>query len=633
MFNSITSAISSFFKPKETSATKPSISPFNNAPTTSVNPFVAPKVPSVSPMQMNKGLSTIASTPSASFSINKPASTAIQNQVLSSPVTVAKLTNPPAPLPTTSTSPTPMLGTSTGVSSTTTTPTTTPTTPSTGREDVMSRLLKLTEKQGTSADVQASLEKEYELQAKQEKLNTLNARAMTVDRDYETKRRAIMENPEGKLTGALAGEIKNLERERDQQLADIGIQQAVAQGNVNLAESTIKRKVEAEFEPIKNQIESLKTYMTLYSNDLTDKEKATLESQLRIQEQNLKSGSTSALNAQQAQYYAQGIKEGSIQMSEIPQDVRGAVLGYMQQTGMVDQKEVAKVDKAKNTLNSIAGVLGDVSAGTTAVGSGLQRLLGRGAGFIGLGSFEEKNAKINQLKALLTFDNLSQLKGLGAMSDREFATIQASAGAINPNMSEQAFTTELKRISDTLTNSLLKSHATPIEEKAQILTDKAISEYPQATPEQIKQIVNGALPSYTGSSFNSAGNAKASTLRDAIVSQESGGSYTAINKDSGALGKYQIMPSNLKNLVGLSDTPENRKKFLNSPELQDQAFDNLLAELDKTYKGDVKKVLGAYYGGAFGARVVGTPAGDKPQGKYPSINQYVSQILNRTNTA
>lgn len=129
--------------------------------------------------------------------------------------------------------------------------------------------------------------------------------------------------------------------------------------------------------------------------------------------------------------------------------------------------------------------------------------------------------------------------------------------------------------------------------------------------------------------YNKRKTPSVSNLKDAIVSQESQGNYKSVNKDSGALGKYQIMPFNLPGLIGLANTPENRQKFLNSPQLQDKAFNALLTELNTTYNGDVRKVLAAYYGGDDAAKIVGTKAADKPQGKYPSINQYVNQILNK----
>lgn len=59
-------------------------------------------------------------------------------------------------------------------------------------------------------------------------------------------------------------------------------------------------------------------------------------------------------------------------------------------------------------------------------------------------------AKIEQLKSLLALPQLQYLKGLGAMSDREFGTIQASIGALKNNMTDDAFKKELVKIQNSL---------------------------------------------------------------------------------------------------------------------------------------------------------------------------------------
>jgi hypothetical protein len=125
-------------------------------------------------------------------------------------------------------------------------------------------------------------------------------------------------------------------------------------------------------------------------------------------------------------------------------------------------------------------------------------------------------------------------------------------------------------------------------------------------------------------------------VNGSIATQE-GGNYSTVNKDSGALGKYQIMPSNLKAYAGLENTPENIQLFLNNSELQDKTFANMTGALNTKYNGDPALVAAAYYGGALGASNYGTAAGDR-QGKYnkdgsltgyPSVNEYVSSVLGR----
>lgn len=116
-------------------------------------------------------------------------------------------------------------------------------------------------------------------------------------------------------------------------------------------------------------------------------------------------------------------------------------------------------------------------------------------------------------------------------------------------------------------------------------------------------------------------------FKKSITNQESG-NYKAVNKDSGALGAYQIMPFHLSK-VGLTDSPADRQKFLNSPQLQDKLFNIIITNLGNQYNGDAAKMAAAYYGGGGAVSKLGTPAGDVPQGKYPSINSYVNSVLGR----
>lgn len=98
-----------------------------------------------------------------------------------------------------------------------------------------------------------------------------------------------------------------------------------------------------------------------------------------------------------------------------------------------------------------------------------------------------------------------------------------------------------------------------------------------------------------------------------------------------ALGKHQIVPKYWFGAIGLDPTSaEDRQKFINSPELQDAAFDKVIADGEQRYPGDPTRQAANYYGGEGGASVVGTAAGDKPQsGGMPSVNSYSKSVGGR----
>lgn len=110
----------------------------------------------------------------------------------------------------------------------------------------------------------------------------------------------------------------------------------------------------------------------------------------------------------------------------------------------------------------------------------------------------------------------------------------------------------------------------------------------------------------------------ATALR-AILMQETGGHWD-INPDSGATGYGQIMPGTGRGMPYNYRDPRGN--------VMDSAI--LLAGAVKKY-GSYAKAFASYYGGAYGARVYGTPAGDVRQGggKYPSVNEYVNSVMSK----
>lgn len=120
---------------------------------------------------------------------------------------------------------------------------------------------------------------------------------------------------------------------------------------------------------------------------------------------------------------------------------------------------------------------------------------------------------------------------------------------------------------------------------------------------------------------------------NAITGQESGGNYGARNSSSGAMGRYQIMPSNLGGkhsgwdyeALGRDISPQ---QFMGNPKLQDAIARYKLQQYYK--KWGPRGAAIAWYAGP-GA--VGRVGGNKSQGAYPTINQYANAILKRMGLA
>lgn len=112
----------------------------------------------------------------------------------------------------------------------------------------------------------------------------------------------------------------------------------------------------------------------------------------------------------------------------------------------------------------------------------------------------------------------------------------------------------------------------------------------------------------------------------AISGQESGGNYQAVNPDSGAAGKYQIMPANFVNEGGWDHDALGRdislKFYLSHPKVQERIARNKLREYYNQY--GAKGAASAWYSGD-----PNKWRNDSPQGGYPSIAQYVNDIIRR----
>lgn len=146
---------------------------------------------------------------------------------------------------------------------------------------------------------------------------------------------------------------------------------------------------------------------------------------------------------------------------------------------------------------------------------------------------------------------------------------------------------------------------------------------PSGMPQQTNQ------PPQIGSPGGSFG-----AFLNAISAQESGGNYGAQNRDSGAMGKYQIMPSNIMGTNRGWDYEAlgrdiNIGEFLGSPKIQEAIAQYKLRSYYQKY-GAAGAAVAWYAGPGTAAGYLRNPGRyTSPQGNYPSIAAYVQQVLGR----
>lgn len=115
---------------------------------------------------------------------------------------------------------------------------------------------------------------------------------------------------------------------------------------------------------------------------------------------------------------------------------------------------------------------------------------------------------------------------------------------------------------------------------------------------------------------------------NSIAKQESGGNYSAVNKSSGALGKYQIMPANIpswsKSALGRSVTTQ---QFLKDPKLQEAVARKKLQYYYNKY--GAANAAKAWYGGEGSIKRSAGAQSRGQAGGYPSLNSYAAAVTRR----
>jgi hypothetical protein len=113
---------------------------------------------------------------------------------------------------------------------------------------------------------------------------------------------------------------------------------------------------------------------------------------------------------------------------------------------------------------------------------------------------------------------------------------------------------------------------------------------------QIKEILSAPLPSASGPPVPIAERppgAPAKAAPAGIAAQESGGNYYAVNPQSGAMGKYQIMPTNWPEWAAAAGIGANAPM---TPENQEAVFKSRMGYYMTKY-GDERLAAAAWYGG------------------------------------
>ena len=136
-----------------------------------------------------------------------------------------------------------------------------------------------------------------------------------------------------------------------------------------------------------------------------------------------------------------------------------------------------------------------------------------------------------------------------------------------------------------------------------------------------------------GSNFSTGGGSAFNQFKNAIGLKESNNNYGARNSQSGAMGKYQIMPSNIKG-AGIGWDYEalgydvSTSQFMKSPQIQEQIANYKLQQYYNKY-GPAGAAIAWYAGPGTANKYVnsGQVSRTSEYGGYPSVFAYMQAIL------
>ncbi len=223
-------------------------------------------------------------------------------------------------------------------------------------------------------------------------------------------------------------------------------------------------------------------------------------------------------------------------------------------------------------------------------------------------------AKVSQLKSLLTLNVLPQLKGSGALSDRDIELLSNAATSLNTRMSEAGFRKELQNIQQKLSG--IGGGGLDLNDPE---TKEAVDKY------GIDQVMKFKQSGKTNDLSTSQNGFDVKKVAESIGQFESGGNYKATGpatrSGDRAHGKYQIMGNNIpqwsKQALGRSITVD---EFRNSPKLQDAIAQFKMQEYMNKY-GNLEDVSSVWFSGQPLSK-----AGNKRDVIGTSVPNYVKNI-------
>jgi hypothetical protein len=173
--------------------------------------------------------------------------------------------------------------------------------------------------------------------------------------------------------------------------------------------------------------------------------------------------STTDINA--AASWVANIKAGTAKLADVPKNLKNAVSDGLAKSGSSTADLLKTTQQSLQELNNMV----DQNHGFTAsVGANIPNPIGFFTDPLdqvfakGLPGSQSADfiAKLKQVKNDVILPNLTILHGLGRVTDREFQALTSAVTALDTNLSEGQFKTELKDITDRINSKIAESNDT-----------------------------------------------------------------------------------------------------------------------------------------------------------------------------
>lgn len=352
---------------------------------------------------------------------------------------------------------------------------------------VKTKLTKVFGDIGSQGERTQQLEEEAGLADKKQQYDEITNQIESTSLSY----RRQIENLDKTFTGTTEGKndaIRKIERESARELADLSIIQNARSRNYSTAKSIVDRKVELETEDLKSTKDALMFYYDENKEQMNKEDERFYAAAVKKadREYQEKRENTKALEDLKTKYREAAIALGknndvllNIQRATTPEDILKVVAANNIET-LEDRVKRAQIDKiysdmalskdefaqkvkekaGTSVIDPLTGkptselkisartsaqeLLNKVISGTGTIAIGKSRLTG--LQYIPGTSQADFQVQFDNLKSLLSLENIKLLKGQGQVSDAERKLLADASSKINLSQSEKEFKSALSDV-------------------------------------------------------------------------------------------------------------------------------------------------------------------------------------------